>query len=64
MEIAQFSSLIRLEDFLSFTSEAVIGINQEQRIFLFNPAAERIFGYRTEEMLGQPIDLLIPQRFV
>jgi PAS domain S-box-containing protein len=64
METAQYLSLIRLEDFINFTTDAVIGINLEQRIFLFNLAAERIFGYRSEEMLGQPIDLVIPQRFV
>jgi len=57
-------SLVHLEDFLDITSDAVIGIDQEQRIFLFNKSAERIFGYCAEEILGQPIDLLIPLRFV
>jgi PAS domain S-box-containing protein len=31
-------------------------------ITLWNPAAERMFGYTEEEALGQPLDIIIPQR--
>jgi PAS domain S-box-containing protein len=34
------------------------------RILYANPRAEALFGYEIDELIGQPIDLLVPQRFV
>jgi PAS domain S-box-containing protein len=45
------------------TSNAVISIDEAGRIQMFNPAAERIFGYARESMLGQPLERLMPGRF-
>ncbi|MBP2314139.1 PAS domain-containing hybrid sensor histidine kinase/response regulator [Azospirillum soli] len=42
---------------------AVVTMNREHRITLFNKGAEQLFGYRESEVLGRPIDLLIPTRF-
>ena len=44
-------------------ADAIIGIDQDHVIRLCNPAAESLFGWPKEDMLGQPINLLIPQRF-
>lgn len=44
---------------LESTSDAIVGINTDQEIFLFNPAAERVFGYAQHEVLGQRLDVLI-----
>jgi PAS domain S-box-containing protein len=44
-------------------ADAVIAIDASRRILVFNPAAERIFGWRAEEVLGQPIEILMPPRF-
>ncbi len=41
------------------TNEAFVTIDQHSRVVLFNKAAERIFGYRREEVLGQELDLLL-----
>ena len=54
---AWFSSLIAI------SVDAIIAIDESQRIILFNHGAEEIFGYTTDEMIGQPIDVLLPERF-
>jgi PAS domain S-box-containing protein len=48
---------------LTVTTDAIIAIDSEQCIRLFNPGAEAIFGYRAEDILGQPLERLIPERF-
>ena len=45
------------------SADAIICINESQRITFFNEGAERIFGYRRDEALGQPVEMLIPQRY-
>jgi len=37
--------------------------DQTGRIVLVNPAAEELSGYRREELMGQPIEILVPERF-
>jgi PAS domain S-box-containing protein len=48
---------------ISIAADAIISIDEEHRITLFNHGAEQIFGYTAEEVLGRPLDLLIPERF-
>ncbi|HZS33989.1 MAG TPA: PAS domain-containing protein [Methylomirabilota bacterium] len=43
--------------------DAVVVADPEGRIRLWNPAAERLFGYPAAEALGQSLDLIIPERF-
>jgi PAS domain S-box-containing protein len=43
-------------------ADAVVATNREGIIQVWNPGAERIFGHRAEEALGQSLDLIIPER--
>lgn len=44
------------------TQEAIIFADCEGLIRLWNTGAETIFGYRAEEVIGQSLDLIIPER--
>jgi PAS domain S-box-containing protein len=43
------------------SQDAIIGKTLEGIVTSWNQGAERLFGYRTEEMIGQPITQLIPE---
>ena len=44
------------------TSEAIVGADlAAEEIVLWNPAAERLFGYGASEALGMPLDRLVPE---
>ena len=45
------------------TMDGIVVIDPDGKVVLFNPAAERMFGYRADEILGQPARLLIPDEF-
>lgn len=48
---------------LSIAADAIIAIDADHKITLFNEGAERIFGYSKAEILGQPLSRLIPDRY-
>lgn len=48
---------------VAIAADAIICTNATQIITFFNDGASRIFGYTSDEMLGQSLDLLIPGRF-
>lgn len=51
---------VRYEELVSQAVDAIVAIDAEQRIVLFNQGAERIFGWRAQEAIGQTIDILVP----
>lgn len=50
----------RLEGLVTSAMDAIITIDADQRIILFNPAAERMFGCLAGEVLGSSLDRFIP----
>lgn len=53
----------RLAGLVSSAMDAIISVDEEQRITLFNAAAEKVFGCPAAEAMGQPIERFIPERF-
>lgn len=43
--------------------DAIITVDERQRIVLFNAAAEHVFGCPKQEAIGAPLDWFIPERF-
>jgi PAS domain S-box-containing protein len=50
----------RLANILDTDADAIIGIDRERKIFLFNKGAERIFGYSAREIRSRSFDELFP----
>ncbi len=59
----QATSENRLEGIVQSAMDAIISVDADQRIVLFNPAAERMFQCRAEDALGEKLDRFIPERF-
>ncbi len=53
----------RLLALINTATDAIITIDEAQKIVMINPAAEQLFGYAPAELLGQTLNLLIPARF-
>lgn len=53
----RFRTLIRA------TQDAIVQADASGRVVDWNPAAEEMFGYGREEILGEPLTVLMPERF-
>lgn len=45
---------------LESAMDGIVAVDESQRIVIYNPAAERIFGWSFQETMGQPLGMLIP----
>ena len=55
-------SRARLSGIINSAMDAIISVDASQRVKLFNKAAERMFRCRASDIVGKPLDLLIPMR--
>jgi PAS domain S-box-containing protein len=60
VEAALRDSEKRLGAIVSSAMDAIVSVDVDQRIVLFNAAAERMFGYRAQDAVGQPLNMLLP----
>ena len=63
MELHKKLSDIAFEALFNYATIGIITVDMEGRIILANPYALFQFGYDGEELVGQPIEILIPGRF-
>ncbi|MDO9300687.1 MAG: PAS domain S-box protein, partial [Anaerolineales bacterium] len=52
----------QLQTLLEVMPDGVLAVNAEGNIIVANAQIEALFGYRREELLGQPIEMLLPER--
>jgi len=62
-EEALTASRARLEGIVDSAMDAIISVGEDQRILLFNHAAEKMFRCTAAEALGRHLDRFIPERF-
>jgi PAS domain S-box-containing protein len=52
-----------LASLIDSARDAIVTADCDQRVVIFNHAAEAMFGYTAAEVLGQPLEILMPARF-
>ena len=60
---ADANAAARLAGLLDSAMDAIVTVDEQHNIILYNHAAEKIFGWPHEEVMGGALDMLIPQRF-
>lgn len=53
----------RMEAFLATVVDGIITINEKGIVESFNPSAERIFGYKANEVIGRNVNMLMPEPY-
>lgn len=53
----------QLRDLLELAPDAIVLVGRDGRIELVNSQCEQMFGYRRAELVGQPVETLIPERY-
>ena len=48
---------------IDIANDAIVSSDEDHRITLFNQGAEQLFGYRAQEVIGAPLETLLPKQF-
>ncbi|MGD8501264.1 MAG: PAS domain S-box protein, partial [Phycisphaerales bacterium] len=62
-EEEQKESAARTRAIVDYAADGIITINKQCIVEEFNPAAERIFGYKAAEVIGQNVKMLMPEPY-
>ncbi len=70
-DVTEYRNLIRrlkasekkFRTILDTATDAIISINSDHKIILFNNAAERIFGYSRDEVMDRDLNIIIPPQY-
>ncbi|HKY41303.1 MAG TPA: PAS domain S-box protein [Polyangiaceae bacterium] len=54
---------VTFQGFLDAAPDAMVSVGNDGVIQLVNGQAEKLFGYEREELIGQPVEVLVPARF-
>lgn len=53
----------RFAGIIAVAADAIITVDEKQRILLYNEGAQKAFGFARDEVLGKPLEMLMPERF-
>ncbi len=53
----------RYQHTIESVMDAIIAVDEQQNIIIFNPSAERMFGLKAEDVIGESLLVLLPERF-
>ncbi|OWW21069.1 response regulator [Noviherbaspirillum denitrificans] len=53
----------QLNGILNIADDAIISVDADQKIILFNQGAERVFGWKADEIIGKELNKLLPPRY-